>query len=76
MWLEVYKRPEIKGSSCDRLENTAVHQIFPELGGLCISCVSCEDIQRLLVSLRDKRLSYSTVKKSYDCLNTMYIHEQ
>lgn len=73
-WLVTFKQETIKKSSYDRLENTAIHQIIPAIGSLHLSQVTTDDIQKLINDLKKSGLSYSTVKKVYDCLNEMFLH--
>lgn len=71
-WLTNTKKNELKPSSYDRLECTLVNNVFPYLGRLQIQTVTPKDIQSCLNTLSDKGLSYSTVKKTYDALNSCY----
>lgn len=71
-WLLNAKKGKIKDSSYDRLENTATHQVIPKIGDLHLSQVTTEDIDSMLNSLKDNGLSYSSIKKAYDCAKAMF----
>ena len=73
-WLKTYKRGTIKSSSYDAIETTAKKQIIPNIGMIQLQEVTGTDIQNLLVNLKDSGYSYSTVKKTHDCLNAMFNH--
>lgn len=71
-WLLNAKKGKIKDSSYDRLENTAKHQVIPMIGDMHLSEIVTEDINSMLKSLKDNGLSYSSVKKAYDCTKAMF----
>lgn len=73
-WLKTYKRGTIKASSYDAIERTANNQIIPYIGMIQLQKITATDIQTLLVELKEKGYSYSTVKKAHDCLNAMFEH--
>lgn len=73
-WLLNAKKGKIKDSSYDRLENTAKHQVIPFLGDFHLSEVSTADIDSVLKTLKENGLSYSSVKKAYDCINAMFTY--
>lgn len=73
-WLKTYKRGTIKDSSYDAIEKTAKNQIIPYIGMIQLQEITATDIQALLVELKEKGYSYSTVKKAHDCLNAMFEH--
>ena len=73
-WLTVYKKDALKQSSYDRLENTVQHQIIPNIGMIPLQQLTSKDIQKLLNKLKKDGLSYSTIKKVYDCLNDVLRH--
>lgn len=75
-WLVTYKKDTMKPSSYDRLENTVIHQIIPEIGCIQLQQLTSDDIQTLLNKLRTKGLSHSTIKKTHDCLNAVLKHAQ
>lgn len=73
-WMKTYKRGTIKASSYDALEKTAKNQIIPNIGMIQLQEITATDIQNLLNDLKEKGYSYSTVKKTHDCLNAMFEH--
>ena len=64
-WLEVFKYPALQRTSYDRLEVTAVAQIYPKLGNIPIGKISIEDIQNTINDVMVSGLSYSTARKTY-----------
>lgn len=70
-WLHRYKAQTIRGSSYDRLENTIKYQIAPHIGMLQLQQLEPDDIQDMLNELRGEGLSYSTIKKAYDCIKVL-----
>ena len=73
-WLKIYKKDTLKPSSYDRLENTINHQIIPNIGMIQLNQLTSTDIQKLLSKLKTQGLSYSTVKKTHDCLHNALNH--
>lgn len=73
-WMTTYKLGTLKPSSYDRLENTFLHQIKPAIGDIQLNALTSDDIQKMLTSLKSNGKSYSTIKKSYDCLNSAFKH--
>ena len=73
-WMKTYKRGTIKASSYDALEKTAKNQVIPNIGMIQLQEITATDIQTLLNDLKEKGYSYSTVKKTHDCLNAMFEH--
>ena len=71
-WLLNAKKGKIKDSSYDRLENTARHQVIPIIGDMHLSEITTEDIDSMLNSLKENGLSYSSIKKAYDCTKAMF----
>lgn len=67
-WLETVKKPTLKPSSYDRVENSLQNQIFPNIGSKKIKSLSTDDIQLLINKINDE-LSFSTAKKAYNNLN-------
>lgn len=70
-WLVNIKKISLKPSSYDRLEYTAIKQVIPRLGTFKISEITPEDIGKMMTDIKDEGLSYSTVKKAYDCVNAV-----
>lgn len=72
-WLKYYKKPELKPQSYQRLESTIRNQILTSgLAKYSYSSISTDEIQKLIIKLNEKGLSYSSIKKTYDCLNGFY----
>ena len=70
-WLVNIKRISLKPSSYDRLESTVLNQVIPRMGAFKISEITPEDIGSMLSEIQNEGLSYSTVKKAYDCVNAV-----
>lgn len=70
-WLTNIKKISLKPSSYDRLESTALKQVIPRIGTFKISEITPEDIGNMLSEIKEEGLSYSTVKKAYDCVNAV-----
>ena len=67
-WLYEVKKRKLKPTSFDRLENMVKYQVIAELGNKIINDVTTEDVQYLIDVLKEKKYSYSTIKKSYEAL--------
>ncbi len=78
-WLEIFKFPAVEQTTYDRIECTAINQVYPILGDKVVSDIVAADIKNLLNNLMNEGLSFSTVKKAYVLLNeyfrTMYLEE-
>lgn len=70
-WLMNIKKGSIKDSSFDRLESTATIHVIPALGDFKLGEVTPEDVNRMLNDIKNKGLSFSTVKKAHDCVNSV-----
>ena len=69
-WLTTVKVNDLKPSSYDRLEATINQQIIPTIGYHKFSELTPQQIQEELINhLRDKKYSYSTIKKAYNAIN-------
>lgn len=72
-WLEVYKQPEVKPSSYDRLRITFTSQIQQmDIAGRVWKKIETDDLQQAVNALVEKNYSWSTIKKAYDMLNAFY----
>ena len=72
-WLEVYKQPEVKPSSYDRLHITFTSQIQQmNIAGRVWKKIETDDLQQAVNALVEKNYSWSTIKKAYDMLNAFY----
>lgn len=70
-WLMNIKKGSIKDSSFDRLESTATIHVIPALGNYKIGEITPEDVSKMLNDIKNKGLSFSTVKKAHDCVNSV-----
>lgn len=74
-WLKEYQYNKLKPQSFDRLECTAVNNIYPYLGHLKFNQITTDQVQKLINHLyKNEKLSYSSVKKAYVALNSCYKH--
>ena len=74
-WMKTYQYQKLKPLSYDRLESTIRNHILPQLGKMRFDQISRDDIQKLINYLyRQKKLSYSSVKKTYLALSACYKH--
>lgn len=71
-WLTTVKRLELKERSYDRLEQTIEHDVIPHIGSIQLSALSTDDIQEMLVDLKEEGRGYSTIKKAYDAVNASF----
>ena len=71
-WLNEEKKPELKKTSFDTLHKTIKRIGEYEISKIRYNQVTKEDIENHIKELRNKDLSYSIVKKSYDALNAFY----
>ena len=63
-WLRSVKSNELKPKSYDRLEQTLTYQVIPYIGHLQVAAIQPDDVQKMVNELKDKGLSYSTIKKA------------
>ena len=68
-WLKNVKVNELKPSSYDRKELTLSNQVYPSIGMLQLSQLSIDDVQKMVNQLKQKELSYSSIKKAYEAIN-------
>lgn len=71
-WLNKEKKPELKETSFDTLHKTVKRIGEYEISKIRYNQVAKENIENHIQELKDKNLSYSIVKKSYDALNAFY----
>lgn len=71
-WLRSVKSNELKPKSYDRLEQTLTYQVIPYIGHLQVATIQPDDVQKMVNELKDKGLSYSTIKKAYDAVNDCF----
>ncbi len=67
-WLEEVKKPELKPSSYDRVEQSLKYQLFPAIGHIQINALTSNDVQKMINTIISEK-SYSTAKKAYNNLN-------
>lgn len=65
-WLEVFKYPMVENTTYDRLECTARHHAYPELGNRIVSTIIAADIKKILNDRMERGYAYTTVKKIHD----------
>lgn len=70
-WLYTIKIHELKPASFDRLEQSCIYQIFPNIGAIQMQALTADDIQQMLSKVAQTH-SFSTVKKAYNCLNACF----
>jgi len=72
-WLNNIKSKILKEQSYRRLYGTFSNQIKDSnLGNMRINQITSDNIQILINELNSKKYSYSTIKKTYDCLNDFF----
>ena len=67
-WLEEVKKPELKPSSYDRVEQSLKYQIFPAISHIQIHALTSNDVQKMINTIISEK-SYFTAKKAYNNLN-------
>lgn len=67
-WLEEVKKPDLKPSSYDRVEQSLKYQIFPAIGHIQINSLTSNDVQKMINTIINEK-SHSTAKKAYNNLN-------
>ena len=71
-WLTTSQKIKLKPKSYDRLEVTLENQVYPYIGHIQLAVLKSSDIQRMINSLIDKGLSYSSIKKAYDAVHSCF----
>ena len=71
-WLNNVKANELKALSFDRLESTIINHIIPVLGHIKTNLITDLIIQMEIINKKSKELSYSSLKKIYDALNSCF----
>jgi integrase len=72
-WLKTYKKPDLKPQSYQRIESTIRNQICTSSLARYSYCdITTDELQKLINDLNISGKSYSTIKKTYDCLNGFY----
>ena len=65
-WLEVFKYPMVENTTYDRLECTARHHAYPDLGERIVSTITAADIKKILNDRMERGYAFTTVKKIHD----------
>ncbi|WP_294755079.1 hypothetical protein [uncultured Ruminococcus sp.] len=68
-WLYNVKANELKPASFDRKEQTIKYQIIPYIGQRSITDLTADEVQEMINALK-KDYSFSTIKKTYECINS------
>ena len=71
-WLYENKQNLLKPKSFDRLEQTVLYQVIPQVGHIQLAAFQSNDVQTMLNTLKKNGLSYSSVKKAYDAVNECF----
>lgn len=72
-WLDNVKQLELKPQSFRRLKSTIKRINNSSIGHYSYTSVTTDDIQAFITSLNEvELLSFSTIKKIYDCLNEFF----
>ena len=71
-WLTTVKRLQLKDKSYDRLEDTITKNVVPAIGQIQVSALKSDDIQKMISDMQQQKLSYSTIKKAYDAVNSAF----
>ncbi len=69
LWLTTVKRLKLKERSYDRLEQTVNNDVIPHIGQIQLSSLSTDDIQKMILDLKDEGRAYSSIKKAYEAVN-------
>ena len=68
-WLTVVLKPKLKPTSFERKVVTLRNQVYKHIGAVSIEKLTHSQIQKMVNSLSDSGLSYSTVKKAYEAVS-------
>jgi len=71
-WADEYKKEDLKVSSYDRLDAVLRLYIKPEFETMSLEEITPDICNRVIIKLKDRRLSYSTVKKVYDAMHACF----
>ena len=72
-WLVIFKKKSIKPQSYDRLYNIYQYHIKDTIGYIQMCNITSKDIQQL-INDKSETMSYSSVKKIYELLNSCFKH--
>ncbi len=68
-WLNTKLKISLKPTSFMRKKTTFIYQVYPHVGHIPIEDLTSQDVQKMVNSLFDEGLSYSSIKKAYDNVN-------
>ena len=68
-WLNVVLKPRLKPTSYERKVITLNNQVYKHVGAIPIDRLNHSQIQKMINSLSESGLSYSTVKKAYEAVS-------
>ena len=71
-WLWVFRFPFAERGTYDWLACTAIHQIYPIIGGKVVGDITSADIKALLNHWMNEGYAYTTVKKVYNLLTDYF----
>lgn len=71
-WLYETKINDVKDNSFDRLEQTFLYQVLPNIGDIQLAALTADNIQAMINKLKGEGLAYSTVKKAYNLCNNCF----
>lgn len=73
LWFKGTKVGKVKETTCDSIENTIKNHIIPSIGHIRLKDLTKQDIsEKLVLKLIAGNLSYNTIQKAYNNLNSMY----
>lgn len=64
-------KERLKPSALLRKRQSLEHQVYPYIGYIPINEVSVHDVQSMINALSETDLSYSTIKKAYEAVNSV-----
>ena len=70
LWLEYYKRPMLRKSTCERYARFAQNHIFPSLGKMLLERLRPEILQRFFAEKEKEGLAPNTIKFIYVILHS------
>ena len=71
-WLQVFKFPSVERTTYDRLECTALHQVFTLIGEKIVGDITAADLKSVLNHWTGRGYAYTTVKKVHNLLSEFF----
>ena len=71
-WLNNIMVHKLKSTTFDSKERTLKYQVYPYIGDYQIANIRPSNVQHMIDSLVAENLSYSTIRKAYDCVNASF----